>query len=185
MGSCGGGSCPRLSVTGSYPPPSSARMSRVRPERERPRVPEERLRPISWAASRSSAGRPTAPNSLECRGEQVRDILVAALRDGDAEFAVGAPIDAGGTPGPRPDASGQPAVGSLQQAGIGELVEMERGEGARQAGCRGRLLAADRLVLRGHPVVEPATRGLVQQAKRGEVVSSGIGHVADSITHIH
>ena len=125
----------------------------------------------------------TATDPLECGGEQVRGVRVAALRDGDAELAVGAPVDAGGTPGTRADASGQPAVGSLQQAGIGELVEVERGEGARQAGRRGRLLAADRLVLLGHPVVEPAARGLVQQAKRGEVVSSGIGHVADSNTH--
>ena len=62
---------------------------------------------------------------------------------------------------------------------------MERGEGARQAGCRGRLLAADGLVLPGHPVVEPATRWLVQQAEGGDVVSSGIGHVADSNTHVH
>ena len=81
------------------------------------------------------------------------------------------------------NASGQATVGSLQQAGIGELVEVERGEGARQAGRRGCLLAAHRLVLPGHPVVEPAARRLVQQAKRGEVVSSGIDHAADSNTH--
>ena len=65
--------------------------------------------------------------------------------------------------------AGEPLVAGLEQICIGQLVQVEGGQGTGYAhGLRG-FLAADRPVLGKHPVEEAAAHGLIEQAQCADV----------------
>jgi nitronate monooxygenase len=125
----------------------------------------------------------TAAQPLEGGGEEARGIAIATLRNGDAELAVGAPVDPRRPSRARADPPAQAAIRGIQQPRVDELVEVEGRQPTRHADGLRSLLAPDRLQLGYDPLVQAAADRLVEHPERGEVlVACLLRHGWDSIT---
>ena len=168
--SCGARSC--------RPPPVRVRTRcRRGPPRSSPRgaascpvhAPLRRCPP--QVASRVLEGsRPLRTHALEGEGEHPCERPVPPRRERDLERRARSAVQLGRTPRARPSSSREPPVRDVEETRLGELVQVERSEGAAHAdGVRG-LVAPDLAALRGHVVVQGPTRGFAQQRDRRDLL---------------
>ena len=127
---------------------------------------------MAEAATRLTGGLGRIGLAFERSGQDLRGHLVAALGQGHGDVAVGTPIDPGRPPRAGSTALVDPPVVSDEQPAIHQPIEVERCQRATDGKRSGGLLPANRSVLIDDPVVQAASRRLVEQGDRRDV---GIG----------
>ena len=112
---------------------------------------------------------------LHRSSEKLGSELVAALGHADGDLACRPAIPLGRSTRARSAAPGRAAVANLEQIGVHQLVEVERGNRARHAERSGDTVAAQLAIRRGSDVlVDAPAKWLVQRGQRGQRVGLGL-----------
>lgn len=106
-------------------------------------------------------------------GEQPPGQLVVARRQGDVELERRTAVHLGGSAGARAGAAAETLVVDIEEAVLGQPVEVVGGDAALDARSVGGLVPPDPVTRQHDVVVERASAGLTQNAEGSDLVDRG------------